>query len=60
MYGCPKANIRVELWKGLKNIALTIQEPWVVAGDFNAFVNHSEKCGALVEAVWGVKNSIHG
>jgi endonuclease/exonuclease/phosphatase family metal-dependent hydrolase len=35
VYGEPKAQDRVEMWKLLRRIKLDVKEPWVMIGDFN-------------------------
>ncbi|KAF7833342.1 non-LTR retroelement reverse transcriptase-like [Senna tora] len=45
VYGKPQAFRRGELWNNLNSIGASMQDPWCIVGDFNAFVNGSEKFG---------------
>ncbi|KAF7839972.1 RNA-directed DNA polymerase [Senna tora] len=45
VYGSPNPLSRKELWEELGKIAENVNEPWLVAGDFNAFVSTHEKEG---------------
>ncbi|KAF7841373.1 reverse transcriptase [Senna tora] len=45
VYGSPHYNARRELWDHLKLLQLQISLPWVLAGDFNAFMFSHEKLG---------------
>ncbi|KAJ4833299.1 hypothetical protein Tsubulata_004319 [Turnera subulata] len=43
VYGCPQEKWRKFLWLNLEALALTINEPWIVAGDFNAILAGEER-----------------
>ncbi|XP_028092237.1 uncharacterized protein LOC114292475 [Camellia sinensis] len=43
VYASPNIRMREELWNGLEDIAQNIQEPWLVAGDFNDYSSSEEK-----------------
>ncbi|KAL7221603.1 hypothetical protein ACSBR1_023539 [Camellia fascicularis] len=43
VYASPNPNLREQLWQDLKDVADTMQQPWLVAGDFNDYVNQSER-----------------
>lgn len=45
VYGSPNASARDTLWRDLRTIATTVNEPWAVVGDFNAYLNASDKVG---------------
>ncbi|KAJ4831613.1 hypothetical protein Tsubulata_014831 [Turnera subulata] len=47
VYGCPQEGWRRCLWRNLEALAATIDEPWLVAGDFNAVVEGSERLTRL-------------
>lgn len=38
---------RVVLWETLEDMALSIQEPWLVGGDFNVIISENEKIGRV-------------
>ena len=48
VYGSPQARRRKDLWGGLRNILIGIRDPWIVSGDFNAFLDKAEKRGGSV------------
>jgi hypothetical protein len=50
VYASPHEARRVSLWDDLKNIAHTMNEPWLVASDFNDIVGADEKRGGAVAA----------
>ncbi|KAF7812281.1 putative ribonuclease H protein At1g65750 family [Senna tora] len=43
VYGSPNPCLRRDLWRDINNIGETVQEPWCVVGDFNAFHFQEEK-----------------
>ncbi|KAI7986949.1 hypothetical protein LOK49_LG14G01230 [Camellia lanceoleosa] len=43
IYASPNTWMRDELWNGLETIAQNIQEPWLVAGNFNDYSSSTEK-----------------
>ncbi|KAL7245795.1 hypothetical protein ACSBR2_001015 [Camellia fascicularis] len=43
VYASLISNKREDLWDRLENTAQTNSAPWMIAGDFNDFVSHSEK-----------------
>lgn len=45
VYGSPRASIRRELWEELRLVAQNNSSPWLLAGDFNALLNDSDKQG---------------
>ncbi|KAF7815419.1 ribonuclease H [Senna tora] len=45
MYESPNYRTRRELWGSLQILSNTFSEPWVIVGDFNAFVFNHEKSG---------------
>ena len=42
IYASPVPSLRSSLWHDLNYLAKTIQEPWMLAGDFNAILSISE------------------
>ncbi|RDY04120.1 hypothetical protein CR513_12209, partial [Mucuna pruriens] len=47
VYHGPNPAIREGLWLELCHFSKTIRHPWVVIGDFNAYLQHSEKSGGV-------------
>ncbi|XP_061342489.1 uncharacterized protein LOC133288691 [Gastrolobium bilobum] len=45
IYGSPREVERNTLWDDLKNLSRSIQEPWLVGGDFNEIATVQEKIG---------------
>lgn len=45
VYGSPQPCIRRQLWGKLEEISEEMQEPWLVFGDFNAFLEEADKVG---------------
>ncbi|KAF7831804.1 RNA-directed DNA polymerase [Senna tora] len=45
VYGSPHYAQRRELWSNLKDIGMSMVDPWCIIGDFNAFLFHHEKFG---------------
>ena len=45
VYGNSRSSTREELWKSLEAMAEKIRGSWLVLGDFNAFLDPSEKKG---------------
>ncbi|XP_057452046.1 uncharacterized protein LOC130743838 [Lotus japonicus] len=45
VYGSPNYSIREILWRELRCLASTMQTPWMVLGDFNAYLSSSDKLG---------------
>ncbi|XP_057451015.1 uncharacterized protein LOC130742925 [Lotus japonicus] len=45
VYGSPQMATRNLLWSSLENIGVTIRYPWMVIGDFNAYLGADEKYG---------------
>ncbi|KAJ4828333.1 hypothetical protein Tsubulata_051413 [Turnera subulata] len=43
VYGSPQEGWRRFLWRNLEALAATIQEPWIVGGDFNAILSGAER-----------------
>ncbi|KAL0342675.1 UNVERIFIED_CONTAM: hypothetical protein Scaly_1930100 [Sesamum calycinum] len=47
VYGANDVSARRELWQGLTDLAVSLENvPWLVGGDFNAVLDMSEVCGA--------------
>ncbi|KAK4384386.1 Retrovirus-related Pol polyprotein from type-2 retrotransposable element R2DM [Sesamum angolense] len=46
VYGANEVIARRELWQGLTEMAVSIDLPWLVGGDFNAVLDMSEVSGA--------------
>ncbi|PPD69892.1 hypothetical protein GOBAR_DD33229 [Gossypium barbadense] len=44
-YGHTELNLRKEAWEMLRRVKNTVNEGWIVGGDFNAILNDSEKEG---------------
>ncbi|XP_028077279.1 uncharacterized protein LOC114279250 [Camellia sinensis] len=45
VYASPNPRVRDELWENLDNIAQDMNQPWLVAGDFNDYGSSVEKQG---------------
>lgn len=45
VYGSPRLSDRDELWHNLRNLSQSTVGPWVLLGDFNAYIYSSEKWG---------------
>lgn len=45
IYGSPQMQIRQDLWRDLRQIALGCNGPWLAVGDFNAYLYEHEKNG---------------
>ncbi|KAL7259319.1 hypothetical protein ACSBR1_005252 [Camellia fascicularis] len=43
VYASPNLILRDHLWKDLEDRAVTMDQPWLVAGDFNDYVSHQER-----------------
>ncbi|XP_061343636.1 uncharacterized protein LOC133289659 [Gastrolobium bilobum] len=52
IYGSPKRPERAALWSGLRNIADRGLDKWAVMGDFNAYLEVSDKQGGA-DVNWG-------
>ncbi|XP_028055175.1 uncharacterized protein LOC114259367 [Camellia sinensis] len=39
----PNPNLREQLWQDLEDVVDTMQQPWLVAGDFNDYANQRER-----------------
>lgn len=50
---------RLLLWDSLVNIAQTIQDPWLIGGDFNVIVCEQEKLGGLPVIVAEIEDYKH-
>ncbi|KAL0423233.1 UNVERIFIED_CONTAM: Retrovirus-related Pol polyprotein from type-2 retrotransposable element R2DM [Sesamum radiatum] len=46
VYGANDVSSRRELWQGLTDMAVTVDLPWLVGGDFNAVLDMSDVSGA--------------
>ncbi|KAK4381151.1 hypothetical protein Sango_2996400 [Sesamum angolense] len=46
VYGANEVSARRELWQGLTELAVSVNLPWLVGGDFNAVLDMSEVSGA--------------
>lgn len=47
---------RRELWSKLSNLALSVNGPWLAAGDFNAFLHAEDKISATGNKPPGCKH----
>lgn len=45
VYGSPQPLIRRQLWEDLNSLAEDVTDPWLVVGDFNAFLEENDKVG---------------
>lgn len=45
VYGETNTRDRRPLWDSLKDLAGMVSEPWLVLGDFNAFLSQQDKVG---------------
>ncbi|KAH9744652.1 hypothetical protein KPL70_003790 [Citrus sinensis] len=45
IYASPNPMLRRQLWKHMDSIAMTIQGPWLIGGDFNSILYASKKRG---------------
>ena len=45
VYACPRRYERKVLWEEIHALAQSIQEPWMLAGDWNSILDSSEKKG---------------
>ncbi|KAL7201796.1 hypothetical protein ACSBR1_033489 [Camellia fascicularis] len=43
VYASPNPNLRDQLWHDLEDVADTMQQPWLVTGDFNDYANQRER-----------------
>ncbi|KAL7249654.1 hypothetical protein ACSBR1_011776 [Camellia fascicularis] len=43
VYASPHSTQRDELWNNLEETARSMEKPWLVAGDFNDYINHNER-----------------
>ncbi|KAI8011548.1 hypothetical protein LOK49_LG06G02178 [Camellia lanceoleosa] len=43
VYASPHPSLRDELWNNLEAAAQSMEQPWLVAGDFNDYANHNER-----------------
>jgi hypothetical protein len=48
VYASPNKNTRSLLWEELKKIALPMNDPWLLAGDFNDIACAEEKRGGVI------------
>ena len=55
VYGSLHSSIRSELWNGLRDIAENESKPWLVAEDFNTFLDRNEKSGGSMQGSMGCK-----
>lgn len=56
IYASPQENTRRLLWEELKNLAATITDPWMLAGDFNDLADSSDKKGGAPVSVRRCRN----
>ncbi|KAI9093888.1 hypothetical protein K1719_026886 [Acacia pycnantha] len=45
VYGSPQAQYRKYLWQDVSLLNSNLSSPWLLAGDFNAILNHDERQG---------------
>ena len=45
VYASPVPTVRKQLWINLNRLASGMGDPWLIGGDFNAFIHASEKMG---------------
>ncbi|CAN1129383.1 Putative ribonuclease H protein At1g65750 [Linum perenne] len=45
VYASPRATSRVLLWDALKRLAVGLNDPWVVIGDFNSVLSSGDRVG---------------
>lgn len=43
LYGDPNPGFRVKLWESLRSLATGIRDPWLILGDFNAYMEEDDK-----------------
>ena len=55
VYGSPQSKFRGDLWRDLYAISCNMRIPWIVGGDFNAFLTKNEKCGGSNVSSMGCK-----
>lgn len=48
MYAKNRVLERVELWNELEVIGSSIQEPWILSGDFNAILSSDDRMGTHI------------
>ncbi|XP_057450689.1 uncharacterized protein LOC130742607 [Lotus japonicus] len=51
VYGSPQGVTRNALWESLENFSQHIRSPWLVMGDFNAYLGADEKFGGAAANV---------
>ncbi|KAH9673337.1 reverse transcriptase domain-containing protein [Citrus sinensis] len=49
VYASPNPMLRRQLWKHMDSIAMSIQGPWLIGGDFNSILYASEKQGGATQ-----------
>lgn len=50
IYASPNPLFRLDLWDYLIGLGVVVNLPWLLIGDFNQIVHHSEKCGGVPTA----------
>lgn len=58
IYASPRKNWRVHLWENLVRIDETVNEPWILSGDFNAILNSEKRTGGWNHAEQVATSSI--
>ncbi|WCJ31242.1 DNAse I-like superfamily protein [Euphorbia peplus] len=53
VYGSPNPTRRQNLWANLKDLGGSINEPWILAGDFNAILCNEDKRGGSSRRLGG-------
>ncbi|CAJ2645466.1 unnamed protein product [Trifolium pratense] len=48
IYASPMEDNRHDMWDKIRNIAVAVQEPWLLAGDFNDIMSQDEKQGGAL------------
>ncbi|KAL0404334.1 UNVERIFIED_CONTAM: hypothetical protein Sradi_2074200 [Sesamum radiatum] len=56
VYGEPDTSKRTVFWNLLSRLHRQSVRPWLVAGDFNEILEHSEKEGGPLRAEWQIRN----
>ncbi|KAK5833457.1 hypothetical protein PVK06_017291 [Gossypium arboreum] len=55
VYASPHATKRKELWHFLSSLAISMEGPWMLAGDFNSILGRGERKGSASISCIGCK-----